>query len=66
MEQTNFLVDVLEEPSLEGQIADLRKKIENIRCGLFKRYEESKRAIEFLEAELEDLIKANIGSLPRE
>jgi len=46
--------------SVVSKIETLEKKIENIRKGLFKRYEESKKAIEFLEGELQDLMEANI------
>jgi predicted nuclease of restriction endonuclease-like RecB superfamily len=51
------------EPSqnLDDKINALQMKIQNIRNGLFKRYEEQKRAIEFLEAEVEDLVKTSLG-----
>ena len=47
--------------SLDDKINALQVKIQNIRNGLFKRYEEQKRAIEFLEAEVEDLVKTSLG-----
>jgi hypothetical protein len=45
---------------LEDKILDLQKKISNFRSGLFKRYSEMEKAIEFLEGEVEDLVKANL------
>jgi uncharacterized protein YfkK (UPF0435 family) len=59
MEQMNFLPETNTE-SLDSRINHLKTKIKNIRMGLFKRYEEQKRAIEFLEGEIEGLVKENI------
>lgn len=47
--------------TLDEKISVLQVKLQNIRSGLFKRYEEQKRAIEFLEAEIEDLVKSSLG-----
>ncbi len=32
-------------------------KIKNAQCGIFKRYEDAKKWLQFLEDELEDLVK---------
>jgi hypothetical protein len=41
----------------EQQIEDFKKKLNNLRCGLFKRYEETQRVVERLEKELEEFIQ---------
>jgi len=57
----NQMTFLEEEPeSLALRICTLENKLKNIRSGLFKRYEEQKRAIEFLENEIEDLVKETI------
>ena len=62
-EQLSFFSEESSESNqtLDDKINSLQVKIQNIRSGLFKRYEEQKRAIEFLEAEVEDLVKSSLG-----
>lgn len=56
MNQLNFFPKE-ETLNVEERINILQTRIHNIRSGLFKRYSECEKAIEFLEAEIEDLIK---------
>ncbi len=56
MNQLSFFEEP-KRPTLEQKIDDLQTKITNIRSGLFKRYSECEKAIEFLEGEIEDLVK---------
>jgi 23S rRNA C2498 (ribose-2'-O)-methylase RlmM len=44
----------------EEKLKDFSKRIFNLRCGLFKRYEEMKRALDFLEKEIEDFIQEKL------
>lgn len=48
-------------PTMKGKeqdrIEELRKKISDLRCGLFKRYAECQKTLEWLEGELEDFIQ---------
>ena len=59
IEQLSFF-PIGEQEVIEDKINELQTKIKNLRSGLFKRYSEMERAIEFLESELEDLVKANL------
>jgi hypothetical protein len=43
-------------PNIDDRIHFLKIKIDNLRCGLFKRYEEAKKTVDFLEQELEACI----------
>lgn len=59
MDQMSFF----EQPNgetLEEKINVMQNKIKNIRMGLFKRYSECEKAIEFLEGEIEDMIKEHV------
>lgn len=60
-EQLTFIEET--DISLEIKILEIQKKMEkssNGIKGLFKRVEEIRQNIEFLEGELEDLVKANL------
>lgn len=48
--------------STEARIDELQTKIKNLRMGLFKRYSECEKAVAFLEAEVEDLVKEFLTS----
>lgn len=59
IEQLSFFTPT-ETEQIEDKVADLQKKIGNLRKGLFKRYSEMQKTVEFLEGELEDLVKSTM------